>query len=154
MLLPLVLAPLVSGAAVGLAYLFCYGGFEGPVDWAMNTASHGDRVRRVIALTFEERAGNLELGERAEEHPELCTRMADEGHELGNHTYSHRYLPLARSTSVADELARTDAAIQHATGITPTIARPPWGGRRPSTVRAFARAGKRTVLWDLNSYDW
>jgi peptidoglycan-N-acetylglucosamine deacetylase len=173
MLLPLLLAPLASGAAVGLAYLFCYGGFEGPVDWAMNTASHGDRDRRVIALTFDDgpdpdrtpalldTLGELGVpgtffvvGNKAEKHPELCARMAREGHELGNHTYSHRYLPLARHDSVEQELARTDAAIFHATGITPTLARPPWGGRRPSTVRAFNRAAKRTVLWDVNSYDW
>jgi peptidoglycan/xylan/chitin deacetylase (PgdA/CDA1 family) len=173
MLLPLVLAPLASGAAVGLAYLFCYGGFEGPVDWAMNTASHGSRDRRVIALTFDDGPDPLRtpalldalgelgvpgtffvVGKRAQAHPELCARMAREGHEIGNHTYSHRYLPLASSHSVATELAAADAAIEHATGVVPKLVRPPWGGRSPSNVRAFDRADKRTVLWDVNSYDW
>jgi peptidoglycan-N-acetylglucosamine deacetylase len=173
MLLPLVLAPLASGAAVGLAYLFCYGGFEGPVDWAMNTASHGSRDRRVIALTFDDGPDPLRtpalldalgelgvpgtffvVGKHAQAHPELCARMAREGHEIGNHTYSHRYLPLASSHSVATELAAADAAIEHATGVVPKLVRPPWGGRSPSNVRAFDRADKRTVLWDVNSYDW
>ena len=36
----------------------------------------------------------------------------------------------------------------------PAIARPPYGGRSPRNVRAFARSGKRLVLWDLNSFDW
>ena len=169
----LLLAPLLPGVAAGLGYLGCYGGFEGPVDWAMNTAVHGSRDRRVIALTFDDGpdpartpalldtlaelgvpATFFVLGEHADAHPELCARIAREGHELGNHTYTHPYLPLRRSRSVADELARTDAAILRATGVVPTIARPPYGGRSPRNVRAFERAGKRVVLWDVNSYDW
>jgi len=173
MLLPFVLAPLASGAVVGLAYLFCYGGFEGPVDWAMNTAPHGSRDRRVIALTFDDgpdpartpalldALGELGVpgtffvvGKHADAHPELVARMAREGHELGNHTYNHRYLPLQRSREVAAELAATDAAIERASGVVPTLARPPWGGRSPRNVRVFDRLAKKLVLWDVNSYDW
>jgi peptidoglycan-N-acetylglucosamine deacetylase len=173
MLLPLLLAPLVPGAVAGLGYLVCYGGLEGPVDWAMNTSVHASRDRRVIALTFDDgpdpertpalldtlRALDVPatffvLGEQADAHPELCARMAREGHEVGNHTYSHPYLPLHRSRTVAAELARTDAAIERATGVVPTLARPPYGGRSPRNVRAFERAGKRVVLWDVNSFDW
>ena len=168
-MLPLLVAP----AAVGLGYLVCYGGFEGPVDWAMHTATHGSRDRRAIALTFDdgpdpERTPALldvlaELGVPAtfflvgravDAHPELAARITRAGHEVGNHTYSHRYLPLARSRSVAGELAATDTAITRATGITPTLARPPYGGRSPFNVRALRRAGKRCVLWDVNSFDW
>ncbi len=168
-MLPLLIAP----AAVGLAYLTCYGGFEGPIDWAMHTDSHGSRDRRTVALTFDDgpnpaRTPALldalaELGVPAtffcvggdvDAHPELARRIARDGHELGNHTYTHRYLPLARARSVARELAATDAAIARATGVVPTLARPPYGGRSPWTVRAFARLAKRVVLWDVNSYDW
>jgi peptidoglycan/xylan/chitin deacetylase (PgdA/CDA1 family) len=172
-MLPLLLAPLVPGAAVGLGYLVCYGGFEGPVDWAMHTDVHGSRERRRIALTFDDGpdpartpalldalaelgapATFFLLGSQVEKHPELAARIAREGHEIGNHTYSHRYLPLVRGTSVEGELAAADSAIRRATGIVPTLARPPYGGRSPWTVRAFARAGKRVVLWDVNSFDW
>jgi len=173
MLLHVVLALLASGAVVGLAYLFCYGGFEGPVDWAMNTASHGSRDRRVIALTFDDgpdpdrtpalldALGELGVpgtffvvGKQADAHPWLCTRMALEGHEIGNHTYNHRYLPLQRSHDVETELLAADAAIERATGTVPSLARPPWGGRSPRNVRVFDRLAKKLVLWDVNSYDW
>ena len=151
----------------------CYGGFEGPVDWVMHTASHGSRDRRSIALTFDDGtdpdrtpalldalaelgvpATFFVVGRAVDAHPELAARIVAGGHELGNHTYSHRYLPLARSRSVADELAATDAAILRATGRVPSLARPPYGGRSPWNVRAFDRAGKRLVLWDVNSFDW
>src|SRR5262249_7862677 len=74
--------------------------------------------------------------------------------EIGNHTYSHPYLPLVSSARVARELAAADREIARATGVVPVLARPPYGGRSPWNVRAFARAGKRVVLWDLNSFDW
>lgn len=164
---------LAAPAVAGLAYLFCYGGYEGPIDWAMGTVTHGSRDHRRIALTFDdgpdpERTPALldalaELGapatfflvgHRVDAHPELAARIVREGHEIGNHTNSHPYLPLARSRRVADELAAADAAIERATGIVPTLARPPYGGRSPRNVRVFERAAKRLVLWDVNSFDW
>ena len=169
-MLPLLLAPLGS---VGFAYLFCYGGVEGPVDWAMQTDSHGSRDRRVVALTFDDgpdpertpalldtlRALEVPatfflLGNKVDAHPELAARIARDGHEIGNHTYSHPYLPLEAIAHGRAELAATDAAIERATGITPALARPPYGGRSPRNVRAIQRAGKRVVLWDVNSFDW
>ncbi len=156
-----------------LLYLLFYGGFSGPIDWLMRTQRHLRRDRNVVALTFDDGPDPVRtpalldvlaeanapatfflLGDAVEMHPDVVTRMAAEGHELGNHTYCHRYLPLARSRSVERELARTDRAIADATGQVPKVARPPWGGRSPWTVRAFARLAKRLVLWDVNSYDW
>jgi peptidoglycan/xylan/chitin deacetylase (PgdA/CDA1 family) len=163
----------VAILAAGLAYLFCYGGYEGPIDWAMNTTTHGSRDHWRVALTFDDgpdpertRAlldvlAELEapatfflLGKQVDAHPAVAARIAADGHELGNHTYSHRYLPLMRSRRVARELTTTDAAIERATGLVPTLARPPYGGRSSRNVRVFDRCGKRLVLWDVNSFDW
>ena len=160
-------------AIIGLLYLLCYGGFEGPVDWLMHTDPHGDRARPRIALTFDDGphpvhtaplldalaeldapATFFVVGRDVEANPELVARIARDGHELGNHTYRHRYLPLARSRSVEHELRATDRAIERVTGVVPQIARPPWGGRSPRNVRVFQRLRKRLVLWDVNSFDW
>ena len=162
-----------AAALVGLLYLFCYGGYGGPVDWIMKTEAHGDRDGTRVALTFDDgpdpvhtpalldalaalhvKATFFVLGAEVDKHPALCRRIVAEGHELGNHTYTHRYLPMARSKNVMKELAATDRAIAQATGVATTLARPPYGGRSPKTVRAFARAAKRLVLWDVNSFDW
>lgn len=156
-----------------LAWWLWYGGSRGPLDLVLDAHRHGDRRSNTIALTFDDGPDPVRtpalldalreldapatfflVGEDVDRNPALVRRIAEEGHELGNHTYTHRYLPLARSTRVAKELAATDRAIAEATGVTPTLVRPPYGGRRPSTVRAFARAAKRLVLWDVNSFDW
>jgi len=151
----------------------CYGGVEGPIDWAMGTTTHASRDRRRIALTFDDgpdpvhtprildklrelgvKATFFVVGQKVEAHPELVARIVREGHEIGNHTYTHRYLPLARSKSVERELRDTDAVIARVAGVTPTIARPPYGGRSTRNVRVFDRLAKRLVLWDVNSFDW
>lgn len=167
------LVVVAGGALVALLYLLCYGGYGGPVDWVMSTTRHGSRATNQIALTFDDgpdpartpalldalddlgvKATFFCVGDRVDAHPELCARIARAGHEVGNHTYSHRYLPLAPARSVERELRATDRAIADATGQVPTLARPPYGGRSPWTVRAFARLAKRLVLWDVNSFDW
>lgn len=168
-----VLAVLALAALIGLLYLFCYGGWGGPIDWVMDTDRHGRRDRNLVALTFDDGPDPVRtpalldalaeldavatffvVGEGVDRNPAVVRRIADEGHELGNHTYRHRYLPLARSRSVANELRATDRAIVRATGMAPVLARPPYGGRSPWTVRVFARLAKRLVLWDVNSFDW
>lgn len=174
MVLVFALVGIVGVAAlIGLAYLFCYGGYGGPVDWWMATDRHGPRDRKVVALTFDDgpdpvhtpalldalatldaKATFFVVGKDVDANPSVARRIAREGHELGNHTYGHRYLPLATSRSVAKELRDADRAIKRATGVVPQIARPPWGGRSPWTVRTFARLAKRLVLWDVNSFDW
>lgn len=169
----IVLLVLTLAAIVGLLYLLCYGGFEGPIDWLMGTDPHGDRRQPRIALTFDDGphpvhtaplldtlaelgvpATFFVVGRDVDANPALVARMARDGHELGNHTYRHRYLPLARSRSVEHELHATDRAIVRAAGVTPRLARPPWGGRSPRNVRVFQRLRKRVVLWDVNSFDW
>ena len=164
---------LITTAAIGLAYLLCYGGVRGPVDWIMRTTHRGRGDRPCVALTFDDgpdpartpalldtlaaldvKATFFLVGSAVDANPALCRRIVAEGHEVGNHTYSHPYLPLERSRDVVGELAQTDRAIAATTGVVPTIARPPYGGRAPWTVRAFVRLAKRVVLWDVNSFDW
>jgi len=169
-MLPLLATAPVAG---GLAYLLCYGGVRGPVDWLMRTHAHGPRDRAVVALTFDDgpdpertpqlldaldaldvKATFFLLGSKVDAYPALARRIVDAGHEVGNHTYRHPYLPLHRSRSVVRELMQTDRAIAQSTGVVPRLARPPYGGRSPFNVRAFAKLEKRVVLWDVNSFDW
>lgn len=159
---------------VGLGYLLAYGGWRGPVDWLMRTrAHHLPRGQGCVALTFDDGPDPVRtpalldalaeldvpatfflVGAGVDAHPELARRIAAAGHELGNHTYTHRYLPLARGRSVAREVAATDRSIAASTGVVPRLVRPPYGGRAPWTVRALRRLAKRLVLWDVNSFDW
>ena len=93
------------------------------------------------------------LGRHADRWPALVKRMADEGHQLGNHGYHHRKLHRRTPGYVRDDLARGADAIERASGVRPAHFRAPHGFRSP-WVTPIARAlGERTVGWSLGVWD-
>lgn len=90
------------------------------------------------------------VGKQAEMYPGLVREIANRGHELGNHSYSHRDLTTLSRLEVERELVMTRQVIRRACGEFVTLFRPP-GGHYNSTVRAAARAtGFTTVFWNEN----
>jgi peptidoglycan-N-acetylglucosamine deacetylase len=94
------------------------------------------------------------LGRHAERWPELVRRMADEGHQLGNHGYWHRKLHRRSPAYVRDDLRRGTAAIVHASGgVAPKVFRAPHGFRSPWVTPIAASLGQRTIGWTLGVWD-
>ncbi len=93
-------------------------------------------------------------GSYVELYPKIAKRIADEGHEIGNHTYTHLSMYFAKDKAVMDEIERTDEAIFKATGLRPKIFRPPRGFTRTKTRRSLIDRGYQVVLWSLSSLDW
>lgn len=94
------------------------------------------------------------LGENAEKYPELVRRIAEEGHEIGNHTYHHVDLLKSDSKTVAEEIDRTSKVITAITGTTPHLLRPPHGFRDPTVMKIVADRGLQVVEWSVMSKDW
>src|SRR5213079_2638593 len=67
------------------------------------------------------------IGENVAEHQEIVARAAKEGHEIGNHSWSHPNFGKMSQESVRSQVQRTDDAIKSATGKRPTLLRPPYG---------------------------
>lgn len=87
-------------------------------------------------------------------HPDVVRRIADEGHEVANHTWSHRILTDLDAGEVRDELLKTQGAIERITGRKPTLMRPPQG-RTDSTVTEVSRdLGLSQVLWSITAKDY
>lgn len=78
-------------------------------------------------------------------------RAANEGHEIGNHTYNHPNLTKLSSARIKKELELTDNAVIRQTGEKPTLMRPP-GGNYNSTV--LQAAGRPVILWNKDPADW
>src|SRR5881397_3590047 len=95
------------------------------------------------------------IGENVAEHPEIVARAAREGHEIGNHSWSHPNFGKMSDDNVRSQLRRTDDAIRSATGNRPTLMRPPYGS---ITAREkhwiHDEFGYRIILWDVDPYDW
>jgi peptidoglycan/xylan/chitin deacetylase (PgdA/CDA1 family) len=96
------------------------------------------------------------LGLRAEAHPETAHAIAAAGHELGNHTYSHRHAWTLGPIATWHEVRAGAESIAAATGVTPAYFRPPWGICSLAALAAARRLGERVVGWTVASegYFW
>jgi len=95
------------------------------------------------------------IGENVAEHPDIVARAAREGHEIANHSWSHPNFAKLSDEAVRRQLWRTDEAIKGATGMRPTLLRPPYGSITEREKRwIHDEFGYQIVLWDVDPYDW
>ena len=95
------------------------------------------------------------IGRNVERYPQLVIRMRDEGHEVGNHTWTHPFLTKHGDARVIQELDRTTAAIYKATGKVPVTMRPPYGAMNArQRLMVHERRNMPTILWSVDPQDW
>ncbi|MBB5139350.1 peptidoglycan/xylan/chitin deacetylase (PgdA/CDA1 family) [Thermocatellispora tengchongensis] len=94
------------------------------------------------------------VGRQVEKRPGVARRMAREGHEIGNHTYSHARLTELSEQEILAEVTDAQQAIRAATGREPALMRPPFGAvdERVQAVAEFA--GLPVVMWTGSTRDW
>jgi len=133
-----------------------------------------DLDRRLLALSFDDgpsettpavldvlrehhaHATFFVVGQWVEQRPETVRRAVSEGHELGNHTFDHVDAAHERDDDVLrDQIRRTSAAIERATGEAPRLMRPPYGKDVARVARLAGELGlDPTVLWSAQGWDW
>lgn len=90
-------------------------------------------------------------GEHAELHPDIIERMHEEGHLIGNHTYSHIQLTKSNREKFKEELVQTSKVIQEITGDEVIYVRPPYG----TWDKKFEEElNMIPVLWTVDTLDW
>lgn len=95
------------------------------------------------------------IGQNVLQYPEIVQRMAAEGHEIGNHSYTHPSLPKIGHARVGEEISKTNAAIEQVVGITPVTMRPPYGAINPTiTKRLNEEFDLPVILWSVDPQDW
>jgi peptidoglycan/xylan/chitin deacetylase (PgdA/CDA1 family) len=94
------------------------------------------------------------IGRFVRERPEIARAVAQAGHVIGNHTYTHPNLFFASPARLARELDDCEKALAEAVGEHSKLFRPPFGLRRPGTLRAAAGRGLTTVMWSVTGFDW
>lgn len=135
---------------------------------AVNTSSP------VVAMTFDDgphptltpllldilkardlRATFYLIGRRVVTWPDIVKRIADEGHEIGNHSWSHPNLAGHSNTSVLSQIDRTSDAIFKVTGRPPVTFRPPYGAfTQRQRVMLHNQRKLPTILWSVDPQDW
>jgi peptidoglycan-N-acetylglucosamine deacetylase len=94
------------------------------------------------------------VGEQVLRNPGLAGEIVAGGHEIGLHCHRHRNLLRLAPWQVREDLARAQAAIEDATGISPGLYRPPYGILNATALRLARRHGRRTLLWSHWGRDW
>lgn len=94
------------------------------------------------------------IGKNCEKHPEILKAIVDQGHIVGNHSFSHQNnLGWASTKTIEAEIDKTNAVIEKITGIKPHYYRPPFGITNPNIARAIKRANMTSVGWTIRSFD-
>ncbi len=143
------------------------GGFAEPAA-ASGSGIDCDRVP-CVALTFDDGPGEhtgevldaldaysadatfYVLGQMVEEMPGVVARTAEEGHEIGSHSWKHDNLAQKSGPAVEKDLSRTAEAIEEASGEPPRTLRPPYGAFNETTLD---HTDAPVILWDVDTLDW
>lgn len=157
-----------TAALLAAAVLLCV---PGMMDYRSEAVAANSIVdNKKIALTFDDgphpyyteqlldglkergaKATFFVLGEHVEQYPELVERMSEEGHLIGNHTYSHIQLTQRNSETFKEELIKTSELIENLTGQEVQYVRPPygtWNKKFEKELNMFP------VLWNIDPLDW
>jgi peptidoglycan/xylan/chitin deacetylase (PgdA/CDA1 family) len=99
------------------------------------------------------------IGKHVRQRPDIVQRIAAEGHEIANHTFSHPNLALCSPQRIRQEITDGEAAIRDS-GVDLTVIngrklfRPPFGGRRPAVLRVARELGYEPIMWSVWCFDW
>lgn len=94
------------------------------------------------------------VGRNANANPQILRRIRDEGHTIGNHSFSHPDLARQSDGAIAAQLDDTDAALQKQAGLDPHWLRPPYGSHNPRVASAAGARGMALAVWDVDTADW
>ena len=141
--------------------------------WGWGDRIYGNRSRRQVAFTFDcengTNSGQLMnilkqkgvhatfflLDQIPVQHPDLIVRMADEGHEIGNHGVTHAQFTKLSPSQVAWELNTTNAKVNEITGYTTKpYFRFPYGERNAGLINQVNSLGYMSMYWSVDAQEW
>jgi peptidoglycan/xylan/chitin deacetylase (PgdA/CDA1 family) len=103
---------------------------------------------------YEVHATFFVCGEQADWNRDLLARMADEGHVVGNHTWSHPLLTTLTRAQIRSEMKRTSDVIEDAYGEKPQWFRAPYGAWNRAAFQLGADLGMEPLAWTVDTLDW
>jgi peptidoglycan/xylan/chitin deacetylase (PgdA/CDA1 family) len=128
----------------------------------------GPRDKRAIALTFDDgpdpdytpdvlrilarahvRATFFLVGQRALAAPDVVKAIVTDGHEVGNHGWSHRHLWWSSPSQTREEVSKGALVLSELAGQVPRFFRPPWGMVNLALFPTLARVNARCVFWSI-----
>ncbi|WP_344991406.1 polysaccharide deacetylase family protein [Nonomuraea helvata] len=118
----------------------------------------GEYTARLLDLlrAHDVRATFFVVGQmvEADKGGRLTRRIVEEGHEIGNHSWSHPALAGLPREQIERQLKRTDDLVEKLTGVRMRVMRPPYGSTNERVVAELRREGLAEILWSVDTLDW
>lgn len=95
------------------------------------------------------------VGKNVDAYPGIVRRAVAEGHELGNHSYTHRLYSKMSMAGMESEITKTNDSIVRAAGVRPRTLRPPYGGMtQKQRTYIHDKYGMPCIIWQVDPLDW
>lgn len=91
------------------------------------------------------------IGNKVEIYSDTMRRMVQEGNEIGNHSYNHKWLTKVSDQEFLNQINQTQQIVKKVTGFTPRLMRPTYGAVNQSLRK---RSQLKIVMWDVDTRDW
>ncbi len=148
-----------TAGGVGRRHIVAHGPIHGTPARIALTFDDGPNGRYTpeildILAKYHARATFFVIGQCAAANQALLRRIVSEGHELGNHTWTHPCLPSVSDSRIRSELARTNRVIEDAVGRKARWFRPPYGALDRRTRKIAWASGYDIALWSVDPRDW
>jgi peptidoglycan/xylan/chitin deacetylase (PgdA/CDA1 family) len=114
---------------------------------------HTLRLIEVLAK-HNVRATFFLIGRYLKQRPDIARALVQAGHVVGNHTFSHPNLVFASARETTTQLRNCEQALTDAVGEHSRLFRPPFGGRRPGTLKIVRELALEPVMWNVTGCDW
>lgn len=117
---------------------------------------HPDVTPRILDTLneYNAKATFFMLGLQAEYYPALAAEVANQGHEIANHTYNHTDITSLDHNQLMNEIVTTNDKIEQATSKKPKLFRPPFGSYNEQVINVAEQNGLSIILWSVDSLDW
>jgi peptidoglycan/xylan/chitin deacetylase (PgdA/CDA1 family) len=158
---------------VDYSLLLFYGSYQIESGFFLKAFCRKDTTANVVSITFDDgpskeitpavldvlreyniKAGFFCIGKNIPGNEPLLKRMQEEGHVIGNHSFSHDFwFDLNTTRKMAADLLKTDVLISSVTGKKPLYFRPPYGVTTPSLRKAVDLLQYTAVGWNIRTYD-
>ena len=155
-----------------LSFLF-YGSYNVRSNFYLKTISAANTTHKQIAISFDDgpaplytpqilqilKAHQVEaaffcIGKRIKENEALLKQVYDEGHLIGNHSYSHDlWFDLFSAQKMNLDLRMMSEAMLKVTGVKPRLFRPPYGVTNPNLKKAIEKNNFIPIGWSVRSMD-
>lgn len=151
--------------------ILIYGSFTISANYHVEAVSNIETKERVVAITFDDgpseftpeilkllakydaKASFFCIGKQVEKHPEILHAIFEQGHSIGNHSYTHSKVGFQSVAGNIREIQQADKAIEKVIGEKSRYFRPPFGVTNPNIMRALRKTKHQVIGWNVRSLD-